>query len=275
LRARVIRHLAAAEFRAVVRARWSGGFAAAFGMLTLLLSYFGMVHAGFSGFVGFARTSMSLLSLVTLLVPLVALALGAVRFSGERESLQLLVAQPVSRAEVLVGRYLGMLGALELAVLVGFGAAGLVIGGRAGLDGWLRYLVMVALSMALMAICLALGAWVGVVAQERSRALGGAIVLWGALVVVYDLLVMGITAFLSGGVVRPLLLSMVLANPVDLVRVLGLLAVGARASLGAPGAVLAMTLAQLGGRILLPLAFLMWLGLPLFGAYQSFRETDL
>ena len=275
MRAQVVKDLAAAEFRAVARARWSGGFAAAFGMLTLLLSYFGMVHAGFSGFVGFARTSMSLLSLVTLLVPLVALGLGAVRFSGERESLQLLVAQPVSRAEVLTGRYLGMLAALELAILVGFGAAGIVLGGQAGLDGWLRYLLIVVLSMALMAICLALGAWIGVAAEERSRALGGAIVVWGGLVVVYDLVVMGLTAVLSGGIARPLLLSMVLANPVDLVRVLGLLAVGARASLGAPGAVVAMTLAQLGGKLLLPAAFLMWLGLPLYATYQSFRETDL
>ncbi|MBE3597866.1 MAG: ABC transporter permease subunit [Limnochordaceae bacterium] len=274
MRAATLRDVALWEFRAVSRARWSGVFAIVFAALALSLSYFGMFHTGFSGFVGFVRTSMSLLSVITLVLPLVALAVGSLLFSGEREGHHLILAQPVTRSEVVVGRYLGVGAALAGSTLVAFGAAGFVIAMRAGTEGWLRYLGIVGLSVLLVAISLGIGVLLGITSRDRSRALGGAIIVWGLLVVLYDLVAMGISVMLSGEVVRPLLLSMVMANPVDLVRVLGLLLIGARASLGAPGAVLSATLSDVGGWVLLPLAVGLWLVLPLFVACRSFEQQD-
>lgn len=269
-----MRDIAVWEFRAVGRARWSGVFAVVLAALALSLSYFGMFHTGFGGFVGFVRTATSLLSVVTLVLPLVALAVGSLMFSGEREEQHLILVQPVTRSEVMLGRYLGVAAALTASTLGAFGAAGVVIALRAGTEGWLRYAGVVGLSVLLVAISLGVGVLLGVTSRDRGRALGGAIALWGLLVVLYDLVAMGVSVVLSGEVVRPLLLSMVVANPVDLVRVLGLLLIGARASLGAPGAVLSATLAGTGGWVVLPLAMGMWLVLPLFMACRSYEQQD-
>lgn len=274
MRVRVLRHVAAAEFQATSRARWASVFAVTFAALALALSYFGMFHAGFSGFVGFVRTSTSLLSVCTLMLPLVALTVGALAFSGEPERHHLILVQPVTHAEVVAGRYLGLLAALAGAAVVGFGAAGVIIALRAGSEGWLRYAGIIGLSVVLLATSLGIGVLVGVTSRERSRALGAAVVVWGLAVVLYDLVVMGVSVMVSGDVIRPMLLTLVMANPVDLVRVLGFLTIGARASLGAPGAVLAAALNELSGKVLMPLAVTLWLVLPLYIAYRHMQQQD-
>lgn len=262
------------ELQASVRARWLGVFALSFGGLALGLSYFGMVHAGFTGFVGFTRTALSLLSLVTLLVPLVALVVGAGAFGGERETQQLLVAQPLTRPELVAGRFLGLLAALVAAQLLGFGLAGVWVALRAGSDGWIRYAAMVGLSWLLAASCLSLGTWIGVASRERAHALGAALAAWGGMVLVYDLVAMGVAVAAGSEAARPLLVAMVLANPVDLVRVMALLAIGARESLGGPGAALVAALQTFGGQILLPLAAAGWLGLPLVATWRAIEGQD-
>jgi len=274
MRGWVLLHVAAMEWRVAGRARWTGLFAVAFGGLSLAVSYFGMIHAGFSGFVGFTRTAMSLVSLVTLLLPLLGLGVGAVAFGADRESQQLFVAQPLGRAELVVGRYLGLLAALTTASLLGFGIAGVVVALRAGSGGWVRYVGLTGLSTLLLAQCLGLGSWIGTASRDRGRAVGAAVAVWGGLVILYDLVAMGLTVALGGEAARPVLVSMVLANPVDLVRVLALLLVGARESLGAPGAALVSAMHGLGGTVLLPIAAAAWLVLPVAWACRQAQQQD-
>ena len=56
-------------------------FAVVFGLLTVSISYAGMMAEGFAGMQGFTRTSASLLNLMLFVIPLVALMMGVLSFT--------------------------------------------------------------------------------------------------------------------------------------------------------------------------------------------------
>ena len=227
--------IAAFEFHLAALNPWIVAFAGALALLSLALSYFGLVIAGYGHVVGFARTTASLLNLVLLLVPLASLVVGVGIFSQERGALDTLLSQPVNRFEIFFGKYLGLLGALLAALFCGLGAAGIVIALRAGPAEWKQYLVLVGLSAYLTMVFVGLAAVIAVLIRERTHALGAAILLWLGLLLVYDLISLGIAVLFAGNWIRPYLMTLLLANPVDLVRMLVLIALGARASLGPGG----------------------------------------
>jgi Cu-processing system permease protein len=105
------RYVAKKEINDSLNNRWFVLYAAAFTGLALLLSWLSLSSGGigYSGFAGFGRTAASLVNLVLLVVPLMALTVGAGSLAGERErgTLHYLLSQPVNRAEVLLGKYLG------------------------------------------------------------------------------------------------------------------------------------------------------------------------
>jgi ABC-type transport system involved in multi-copper enzyme maturation permease subunit len=64
----------------------------------------------------------------------VALMMSVLSFSDERGS-ELLLAQPVTRTQVLTGKVAGVYATPAVALLFGFGASGLVIAVQAGGEG--------------------------------------------------------------------------------------------------------------------------------------------
>jgi len=107
----------------------------------MAISYFGLVHQGKAGFQDIERTVLSLVNLSLYLVPAFAVALGYSAVAGERErgSLEVLLAQPVTRADVLVGKYVGLSAVLATATLAGFGLPGLLAGAIVGFERFGSY----------------------------------------------------------------------------------------------------------------------------------------
>ena len=122
----IIWTLAQKELREALRNRWFVLYTLAFIGLALALSYMSLAGAGISGFAGFGRTAASLINLVLLIIPLMALTVGAQSLAHEAEhgTLAYLLAQPVTRAEVFAGKYLGLALALTLSTLAGFTTVG-------------------------------------------------------------------------------------------------------------------------------------------------------
>jgi Cu-processing system permease protein len=145
---------------------------------------------------------------------------------------------------------------------------------RAGSAEWRQYLILVGLSAYLAMVFVGIAAAIAVLARERSHALGAAILLWLGMLLVYDLISLGLTVLFAGDWIRPFLLSLLLANPVDVVRMLVLLALGARASLGPGGAVLGEMIEQGGGIAVVAAALLLWLLAPLWIGWRSFQNSD-
>jgi Cu-processing system permease protein len=271
---RRVRVVAAEEYRRALETRWLFGFTVVFAALVLGLSYFGLAQGREVGFQGFARTTLSLMNLVLFIVPLCALLLGVTSLAGGGDTLPLLLAQPVSRGEVLAGKYLGLGTALTVAQALGFGVGGVVVALNAGIDQLPGFAALTALSMTLGWLHLAAALCIGALWPDRLKAISAALLLWLLLVVAYDLCVLGATTLLSGLPLEAVLFPALLLNPVDLARVLITIAVGSGALFGPTSAVLVRMFGP-GQGVWLGLAVLaLETALPLAIASRLFRRRD-
>lgn len=224
---RQILTLAAKELRDRLRNRWVLAVALVFAVFSLVIAYAGGAQQGAVGLRSLEFTIASLVSLVIYLVPLIALLLGFDAIVGERErgSLDLLLALPITRGELLLGKYLGLAAALALAMLAGLALVGGVLWRQFGAAGLYHYggFVLSALLLGLAFLSLAMA--LSVLARDRTRASGLAIVLWFFFVLVFDLLLLGAlvtTGGQYGGEAFPYLL---LLNPADVFRILNVFSI--------------------------------------------------
>lgn len=181
--------IAARELRDAIRSRWFLLYTIAFAALGLGISAVSAAGAGGLGLSGFGRTTAGLINLVVLVVPLMALTAGAGSIASDRERgmLQYVLAQPVLRIELLLGKYIGLAGSLLASLCLGLGACAIILAwqGQATRPASILWLTGLAFSLALA--MLSLGFLLSVVARRASVAVGTAIFLWLTLVFVTDL----------------------------------------------------------------------------------------
>jgi len=187
--------LARRELRDALRNRWFLLYAVCFAVVSLALAYLALVGTGSYGLAGFGRTAASLINLVLLIVPLMGLTAGAGALAGERErgTLETLLTHPVSRTEILLGKYLGAATALLGALALGFGTSGLVMGLKGGLSDVGRYATLFAYSVLLAWAMLSVGFLISSAARKTAVASAVAIFTWLVLVFFSDLALMGST----------------------------------------------------------------------------------
>lgn len=269
-----IRIIAREELRRALETRWLFAFTALFALLVLGLSYFGLAQSRELGFQGFARVTLSLMNLVLMIVPLTALMLGVTSVAGSGEGLALLLAQPVGRGEVLAGKYLGLAVALAFAQALGFGGGGVVVALNGGADQLPGFIVLTLLSLALGWVTLAAAIAIASIWPDRLRAMSAALMLWLAMAIAYDLVVLGATALLSGVPLESVLFPALILNPVDVVRVLTTLAVGSGALFGPTSAVVMKMFGTAGGIALGSTVLIVEGAVPLAIAWRVFRRRD-
>jgi Cu-processing system permease protein len=263
------------ELSEALRSRWVVGYGILFAVLALGLSLIGLSTVGSTGLEGYGRTTASLINLCLLLVPLVALVVGTAGMTGDRDTglLEVMLAQPIKRSELLLGRFAGALVAVGLSTILGFGLAGLLIGLATGAAGGLRYLAFLAIALALAAVYIAIGLAISVIAQQRMRALAAALIVWFASVVFFDLMLIGAGA-LAGAGVRVLTAAMLL-NPVEVGRILALLLLDPSLEvLGPVGGFLVTRFGTAGAASMLVAALASWVAAPLVLALVLFEERD-
>ena len=264
------------ELTEAVRSRWVLLCGGLFALLALGLALIGMRSLGLSGVAGFSRTAIALLNLVLYLVPLLALLLSITSMAGEREegALEVLLAQPIARAAVVLGKFAGLGAALAIALLGGFGAAGLVIAAAGADVAAGGYLLLVLRALGLGLAYLSMGLLLASLSHSRLRALTWGLLLWFGSVLLYDLAVVGATALFGGAALQAALGALLVANPVDLVRVASLVQLGGADSFGLTAQALIGFLRGPAGAALLGLALLAWIVLPLLGAVRAFARRD-
>src|SRR5690625_4716067 len=120
--------IATKEFRDGMRNRWVIAITLLLAVFALTLSFLGSAPTGAVKTTPLAVTVVSLSSLSIFLVPLIALLLSYDAIVGEidRGTMALLLSYPVARHEVIIGKYLGHLGILSFATILGYGFAGVL-----------------------------------------------------------------------------------------------------------------------------------------------------
>ncbi|HLS80346.1 MAG TPA: ABC transporter permease subunit [Steroidobacter sp.] len=216
--------IARKEFSDRLRNRWVLAATAIFAAFSLAIAYFGAAQHGVVGVRSLEVTIASLVSLAIYLVPLIALILGFDAVVGERErgSLDLLLSMPLTRTELLLGKYVGLSAALTCSTAIGFGVAGVLLGSSLSLDVLYHYggfvLSAVLLGLAFLSIAL----MVSTFAMDRASASGAAVAVWFFLVLVYDLLLLGALVVSGGQVGANVFPYLLLLNPTDVFRILNI-----------------------------------------------------
>jgi len=276
IEARIVFDIAREELTINIRNKWTLIYAGVFSLLVVGISYFGMMTEGFAGMQNFTRTSASILNLVLYIVPLVALIMGTLSFTGDKGSTELLFSQPVSRAEVLLGKFLGVFFSMALSTLIGFLLAGFIIIAGSGTEGMTRYMAFVALSLLLSLVFLSLSVVTATVSRRKSKAFGLALFLWFFFVVFYDLLAIGGTLLLEGQAANTFLFVSLFGNPVDMVRVASLISLDNVTIFGAAGAALIRFLGGPDWSIaFLLLALTVWVAAPLLLSHRLLMRQDI
>ena len=221
---RQILTLAAKEFRDRLRNRWVLAVALLFTVFSLVIAYFGGAQQGQLGLRSIEFTIASLVSLVIYLVPLIALILGYDAIVGEKErgSLDLLLSMPITRLELLLGKFTGLSAALASSTLAGFGLVGLLLSYQIDLASLFHYAGFMLSAILLGMAFLSLAVLVSVIASDRTRASGAAIALWFVFVLVYDLVLLGILVVSGGAFGAELFPFLLLLNPADIFRILNI-----------------------------------------------------
>ncbi|MFP3977431.1 ABC transporter permease [Marinobacter sp. KMM 10035] len=266
--------IARKELSDSLRNRWLIAIALVFATLAVGIAWFGAAASGQVGYASTPATIASLASLGIFLIPLIALLLAYDAIVGEEEggTLLLLMTYPLSRGQLLFGKFLGHGLTLALATLIGFGVAGVAIAllvedvaVGALTVAMLRFIISTTL---LGWSFIALAYVVSVRVSEKPIAAGLALAIWFFFVLIFDLLLLG-TLVASQGELNPELLPwLLLLNPTDIYRLLnivtfsdstqlsGVLSLGSDLPIGPGG---------------LWLALILWFVIPLAGAWALFR----
>jgi Cu-processing system permease protein len=265
-----VRIIAAKEWRDRLRNRWVLAVAAIFALFALAIAYFGAAQQGEVGFHGIEATVASLVSLVIYLVPLIALILGYDAIVGERErgSLELLLSMPITRLEILLGKYLGLAGALACSTVLGFGAALLPLSSELTVRDGYHYAGFV-LSAILMGMAfLSISTLVSVATSDRVRASGVAIGLWFFFVLIFDLVLLGALVASGGTLGSTLFGGILMFNPADVFRLLNIF--GSEQVQDVAGLSTVMT-GSLSHPAVLVAVMLAWIVFPFVFAVRRFR----
>jgi ABC-type transport system involved in multi-copper enzyme maturation permease subunit len=255
------------ELDASLHARWFYVYSAAFLVGGLLLATFGLQNTLVYGYRGFAKAFAGLVHLALLFVPLMALFPAAASVAEERESgaLEYILAQPISFAEVFLGKWGGLVLALLLSLTFGFGTAGAVAVVRGVPLGLILTLYGFVL---LLALCfISLGLCFSVAAQTRARALTFGFIAWLLLMALGTLGL--IVAFIRWGTPEQLLAVWTFVNPVEAFR-LGVISVldADLSLLGSVGSRIVARLGSGGTTLLAALSLTVWsLGPGLLGLW--------
>ena len=269
--------LAMKELRDGFRNRWVAAAIVVLGILALVLSVLGSAPTGSVRVSELDVSVISLASLSVYLIPLIALMLSYDALVGEfeRGTMMLLLAYPVTRWQIIMGKFLGHLLILLIAVVVGYGGTVvlLTLFTGSGTEGWQAYVTMMASTLVLGAVFIALGYLISVTVRERATAAGVALGLWLVFVVLYDLLLFGIlTMDAEQKISQQLFSAMMVASPTDSYRILNLsLFDGVSQAAGIAGVA-----SEAGiGSLMLGGSLVSWIILPLALTLYLFQRREL
>ena len=259
----IVRRIARYGMRDLMRSRWLIGYAGFFAVATSCLLRFSDNDS---------KALLSLVNVVLLVVPLANLVFGAMYLYGAREFVELLLAQPVRRRELFAGLYLGLTVPVAAAAVVGIGVPLLL---QATSTETLRTAaVLGAMCVALSAVFTGLATVIAYSIDDRVRGLATALGVWLAFGVVYDGLVLMAAVQLADYPIERPMLALMIANPIDLARLVMLLRFDVAALLGYTGAVFERFFAGALGLVISGGAIALWAAIPALVGGRLFRRKD-
>ncbi len=266
--------IALKEFKDGLRNRWVLAITLIFAMLSIGLSYFGAAVSGTVGFTSVSTTIVSLASLAVVIIPLIALILSYDAIVGEDEigTLLLLLTYPLTRFQLLAGKFLGHGLIMAVSIMIGFGCAAIVIllfsqeiETQPVIYSFSRFLLSAIL---LGWVFIALAYVVSAAVNEKSKAAGFVLIIWFLSVFVFDLSLLAILVYFQESLNEVWMSYVLLLNPTDVFRLYNLLGFDNQS---VTTGVITIANNHLNSVLLLIVLFI-WILLPLICAYRIFAR---
>lgn len=217
--------VAGKEFHDGLRNRWLVSITLIFAALSLGLTYFSATVSGTTGIASLSTIVASLGSLAVFLIPLIALLLSYDSFVAEQEggTLLLLLTYPISKSQLLFGKFVGQGGIIALATLLGFGASAILLSLQ--LDGKevIATFAVFITSAILLGLCfIAIAYMVSLSVSEKSKAAGFALIIWFVFTLAFDLVLLALLVNVNDGISQQGLTRLMMLNPADIFRLVNL-----------------------------------------------------
>lgn len=254
------------EFFENVRNKWLAIYALAFFAFTGLITYMGGSDP--------LSASMSLLNLVLLSVPLFTMMFGSISFTESLPFHDVLIAQPISRRDIYLGKWIGLGGGLSASYVIGMGLGLLFTINFSG-SGIKSAVLLLFLGVLLTLAFLGIAFYVVNVLSKREVIFATVLVLWFVFFILYDLLVMAVAVVFEDYPLAWPMLMMVCFNPIDLVRLILLLQTDASAMMGYSEAIFQKYLGSGVGIAIGTTCLLLWIAIPTWRGLRRFERKDM
>ena len=262
------------EFHDGLRNRWLVSITVIFAILSIGLTYFGAAASGSVGVVSLSTTVASLASLAVFLIPLIALLLSYDSFVGEQESgtLLLLLTYPLSKTQLLLGKFLGQGSIIALATFIGFGSSALLLFVQTNDNEIIAtFGVFIASAILLGLSFTAIAYIISLLVSEKSKAAGFALITWFLFALAFDLALLALLVGVEQGLSQQGLTQLMMLNPADIFRLINLAGLDSSDVNGALAIAIKSSLSQ--GQLLS--IMIAWVVIPLAIAILIFRKKNI
>ena len=224
-------------------------------ILALIASYFGSSEFGFQNF----EDTVRIISIpVKFFIPIISLMLGYAAIVGEieRGSMSSLTTYPVTRLEIIIGKFLGLGSVISTIVIIGFGISGLIIAFNVNNPNIGFYLLFIFVSILHGLIYLSLALLFSALFKKRSSSMAGVILLWFFFNMIWSFIMFGILIFAGIDIYNPAdwYFQIQLLNPSSSSGLIGL---------------------EIINDYLIIVSLFVWIIIPIFLSYWLFKKKDI
>ncbi|WP_027416596.1 ABC transporter permease [Aneurinibacillus terranovensis] len=209
------------EWHIMLRNRWLAAFAVLFAVLSAFMFFWENSVFQSRTSVGFSRQTEALFTIMLQLTPLMSLLISSLSISAERKDgmTNLLRTYPLTLSQYVVGKFFGLFGAFFCALLSGvFVVNGLISLLAKNNSVFSQMLSLLLPGIFLTGIFTAIGLWIGSRVASRLSAVAGSLIIWFTAVYVYGMVMIVGLPYTPEGVQKPLLVAMLLLNPIETIR---------------------------------------------------------
>lgn len=216
-----------------------------------------------------SKAMLSLLNIVLIVLPLVSLIFTTIHYYNSYEFIELMSSQPMSRKKILLSEYAGVAISLLSAFLIGVGIP--VILFAANETGFALLFTGTCLTL----VFTSLAFLASVIARDKARGIGFALLLWFYFALIYDAIVLLILFSFNDYPLEKLTLVLSALNPIDLGRIFIMLKMDVSALMGYTGALYKDFFGNGSGILFTVGIMLLWIIVPLWLACRKFKRKDL
>lgn len=216
-----------------------------------------------------SKAMLSLLNIVLIVLPLVSLVFTTIHYYNSYEFIELMSSQPMGRRRILLSEFAGVSISLLSAFFIGAGIPVMLFAPDA--TGYALLFTGFCLTLAFTSIAFL----ASVIARDKARGIGAAILLWFYFALIYDGIVLLILFSFSDYPLEKLTLLLSALNPIDLGRIFIILKMDVSALMGYTGALYKDFFGSGTGILFTAGIMLLWIIIPFWFAIRKFNRKDL